>query len=118
MKPVNKGIRLVHFIVDMMIILIIVRILEVVRVPLDERIIMLIVFLLYYFTMESITGQTVGKMITKAMVVDSHKSKPGTLRILVRTILRLNPFDAYSYLFGLDIGAHDSLSKTWIVKKT
>jgi len=117
MKPVNKGVRLVHFIVDMLIIIIISKLLEALGVHSDIRFIILIVFLTYYFAMEWLTGRTFGKMITKTMVVDSHNSKPGILRILLRTLLRLNPFDAYSYLFGSEIGAHDSLSKTWIVKR-
>ncbi len=116
MKPVNKGIRLVNLIVDMLMILIIAKILKSTGIGLDISLVILMVFLAYYFIMESFTGRTVGKMITKTRVVDAQKTKPGILRIFFRTLLRLNPFDAYSYLFGSEIGAHDSLSKTWIVR--
>jgi hypothetical protein len=43
--------------------------------------------------------------------------KPTMGRIALRTILRLNPFDGLSYLFGQEQGGHDLLSKTRLQSK-
>ena len=119
MKPVDKGIRIVHLLIDMSIIMLISSIfIGITGFLLDTRTILLLVFLCYYIFMEALIGQTVGKMITKSVVINSRNSKPSFLKILLRTILRLNPFDSYSYLFGTEIGAHDSLSRTCVIKKS
>jgi hypothetical protein len=46
-----------------------------------------------------------------------YNEKPGIGRIFLRTILRLNPLDGFSYLFGQEQGAHDLLSKTRLISK-
>jgi uncharacterized RDD family membrane protein YckC len=51
--------------------------------------------LAYYPVTEGIWGRTLGKLITGMVVVDEHGRRPGILRALVRTLLRLvevNPF--------------------------
>jgi uncharacterized RDD family membrane protein YckC len=78
----------------------------------DLKYIMISVYYLYYFIMESTTGQTVGKMITKSKVVTSGtQEKPSASSIFIRTLSRLIPVDFFSYLF-IPIGIHDRLSKT------
>lgn len=119
MTTVNKGIRIINLGIDLMIIGILSAILSIfAEVYVDQRIIFLIVFLCYYISTEYISSQTLGKIITKTKVVTENKTKPSFGRIILRTILRLNPFDFYSYLFGTEIGAHDSLSKTLLIEKT
>lgn len=118
MNTVNKGIRIINFALDLLVIIIISLILRAIlgSQP-DIRIVAFFVFLLYYISMENIWGQTVGKMVTRTMVINSENGKPGFLMIIFRTILRLNPFDYLSYLFGSDLGSHDTLSKTRVVNK-
>ena len=71
---------------------------------------------IYYFVSEAFTGQTFGKMITRTHVVDDFGNKPSIARIALRSLCRFIPFDVFSFLFN-PIGWHDSLSKTYVVKK-
>ncbi|POY37478.1 RDD family protein [Solitalea longa] len=70
----------------------------------------------YYFVLETVLGQTIGKLITGTKVVDDFGNKPKVLKVLVRTLCRLIPFEAISFLFT-PMGWHDSISKTYVVKK-
>jgi len=116
---VNKGIRIINLGIDLMIIAVFTAVLLALTkaIDIDQRLMFLIVFLCYYISTEYIFNQTLGKIITKTKVVNENKTKPSFGRIILRTFLRLNPFDSYSYLFGTEIGAHDSLSKTLLIKK-
>jgi uncharacterized RDD family membrane protein YckC len=71
--------------------------------------------LVYYVVLEAATGRTIGKLITRTRVVMADGSKLTTKAILLRTLCRLIPFDAFSFLGG-DPGWHDTLSKTRVVQ--
>ncbi|MEW6467734.1 MAG: RDD family protein [Bacteroidota bacterium] len=70
--------------------------------------------LAYYVLCESISGKTLGKAITRTRVVAEDGTKPGTGKIIGRTLCRAIPFDAFSFLFG-ERGWHDSISGTYVV---
>ncbi|AUP79031.1 RDD family protein [Flavivirga eckloniae] len=69
----------------------------------------------YYFFMEGFTNRTLGKYVTKTLVVTANGNKPTYLDILKRSFCRLIPFDALSFLGAKGKGWHDSLSKTYVV---
>ncbi len=69
----------------------------------------------YYFVMESTTGKTVGKMITKTKVVKEDGSEPDLQTAFIRSISRLIPFDAFSFLGKDRVGWHDSFAKSRVV---
>jgi uncharacterized RDD family membrane protein YckC len=71
----------------------------------------------YYILFEGIWGQTLGKMITKTIVVDESGNKPTIGQIIGRSFSRLIPFEAFSCFGRQSRGWHDSLSKTYVVKK-
>lgn len=72
----------------------------------------------YFLIFEGIWQRTPGKWITGTKVVMLDGSKPPFTRILGRTLCRLIPFDALSYLFGTrPVGWHDRLSHTLVVPK-
>lgn len=73
----------------------------------------LIYLLGYYFVLELLFLQTIGKLHNNA-VVEYSGSKVKS--ILIRTICRLIPFEAFSF-FG-NKGWHDSISKTKVVIAT
>ena len=78
---------------------------------------LIIIYYLYYFIFEASTGQTVGKMVTKTIVVDIDDHKiPKLLAVLLRTLCRLIPFDFISYFFTAN-GIHDQFSKTKLIYK-
>ncbi len=73
--------------------------------------------LLYYNIFEIFFSRTIGKFITKTIVVNINGEKPDTQEILVRSLCRLIPFDNLSFLGTPNKGWHDSISKTYVVKK-
>jgi uncharacterized RDD family membrane protein YckC len=77
-----------------------------------------VIHLLYYNVFEIFFARTMGKFITNTVVVDINGEKPGSQEILIRSLCRLIPFDAFSFLGAPDKGWHDSISKTYVVKKT
>jgi len=82
---------------------------------LEELIFSLTLLLLYYLVFETFTGRTLGKYITNTKVVTIDGQKPEADKILYRTLSRLIPFDALSFLGDEGKGWHDTLSKTIVV---
>jgi len=71
----------------------------------------------YYFLQELYWGRTIGKWLTQTIVLTEDGEKLTPKETLFRTICRFIPFDAISFLFGLEpVGWHDSFSKTRVVK--
>lgn len=117
MNQINKGTRIINSVIDIIFIGIISNFLNSILYFTNYTTLYYAVFLIYYFIFEYFLGQTPGKMITKTIVVDMKNSKPSLRKILYRTLLRLNPFDAASYLFGQEQGGHDTISKTRLKTK-
>lgn len=80
----------------------------------------LIIFVLafYYFLMELYFNQTIGKIITKTIIVNAENfEKPSRNQILIRSLFRLpiiNTIDGISFLLGYNL--HDSVSKALLIK--
>ena len=70
----------------------------------------------YYFLFEWRTARTLGKFLTNTKVTDARGETPTFLQILIRTFLRLPLIDGISFLFGSEVGIHDMLSGTRVVK--
>jgi len=72
--------------------------------------------LLYLLLFELIFNKTFGKVITCTVVRNKSTFKRVNFgRILLRSICRLIPFDAFSYLSNQPKGWHDSLSGTVVI---
>ncbi len=118
-NTVQPGLRFVHLITDYVILVIFQLLLQILgfNVP---NLTALIVFLLapaYYTLMEFYFQQTPGKMITGSIVIDSYAQKPDFRICLLRTLIRVVPFEAFS-CFGTPCrGWHDSWANTYVVKK-
>ncbi|MCW1148012.1 RDD family protein [Flavobacterium lacisediminis] len=84
---------------------------------LGEYLIGIIITVIYYLIAETLFSRTIGKLITKTVVVDINGEKPDGVKILKRTFSRLIPFNHFSFLGGNTRGWHDSLSDTYVVKK-
>lgn len=83
---------------------------------LEEMLIGFVLLLVYYTVMESVTkGRTIGKYITNTKVVDKKGNSLGSDVILKRTLCRIIPFDAFSFLGNNPRGWHDSLSDTYVI---
>lgn len=70
----------------------------------------------YYLAFEATTSRTLGKLITGTKVVNEDGDAPSFGQFLGRTLARLIPFEAFSFLGKVPRGWHDSLSKTYVVK--
>ncbi|MBW4888560.1 RDD family protein [Mucilaginibacter sp. HMF5004] len=68
----------------------------------------------YYFLTEYFLGKTPAKFLTKTLVVDVNGNMPSARVIATRTLCRLIPFDALSFIFATN-GWHDSISDTRVV---
>lgn len=69
----------------------------------------------YYCIFEVMFASTPGKMILGRIVIDEYALKPEPGTIVIRTLSRLVPFEAFSCLG--ERGWHDRWSKTFVVDK-
>ncbi|HEX8504141.1 MAG TPA: RDD family protein [Hymenobacter sp.] len=80
-----------------------------------SRLVGMLLMSMYYFVLEVATGRTIGKLFTRTRVVMADGSELTTKAVAVRSLCRLIPFDAFSFLGGRT-GWHDQLSKTRVVQ--
>ena len=83
----------------------------------QDLIVSYLFMVLYYFVMEKYTFKTLGKIVTKTIVVSTDGGEPTTKQILQRSFSRCIPFDALSFLGTVGKGWHDSISNTYVVKE-
>ena len=126
-EPAGKGARFVNFVIDNFVLVgfqvgLVVGVTAVGGQAALETLqnvpswaIGLPIFLLYYVGLEAATGQTLGKMVTGTKVVNERGGPPSLGQIAGRSICRLIPFEAFSFLAS-PTGWHDSLSGTMVVK--
>ena len=75
----------------------------------------IVVWTIYYTAMESLTGKSIGKFITKSQAVMADGSKLTFEKALVRSLCRFIPFEPFSFLGEDGKGWHDSITKTFVV---
>ncbi len=113
---ITKGTRIINYIIDLTFITSVATAINYMFDVYYYKVgVKFIVYLVYYFSFEAYNGQTIGKLFTKTKVVSMYNDKPSVGRILYRTVLRLNPFDVMSYLYGQEQRGHDLLSKTRLI---
>lgn len=128
--PVSAGIRFANYVIDQIVMMLLASFLFVAidfgsvgstflesSSRLNDYILGAIISLIYYNLIEGTTGRSIGKLITKTVVVKTDGSKPDFQDILARTFSRIVPFDALSFL-GKGVGWHDRWSNTRVVKKS
>ena len=74
----------------------------------------LLIFLLYYSITESLFQKSLGKFLTKSIVVDSYGNNAKALPMLFRTLGRLVPFDGLVIFLGYR-ALHDLASETFVI---
>lgn len=120
----GKGVRFINAVVDTSAIIILYTLLNMLLSDIifsAEFTIYLILFYItgisYYILLEYKFNQTLGKFLTKTMVVGTSGTRPNFQEIIARTALRMIPYEAFSFLFSNN-GMHDRLSHTTVIKKT
>ncbi len=83
----------------------------------EEYLLGAVILIIYYSIIEIIFAQSLGKAVTKTMVVMHDGSKPDSGTILRRTFCRLIPLNHFSFLGNPSRGWHDSISDTYVVDK-
>ena len=81
----------------------------------EGQILFFAISIFYYTFTEALFGRTLGKFITGTIVVDENGERPSFGTIFKRTLCRLIPFDALSFLGNR--GWHDSISDTYVANK-
>ncbi|MEO5999695.1 MAG: RDD family protein [Chitinophagaceae bacterium] len=124
MNTADKGARIVNFIIDGLIYFILLSFsINFLFLPfsmsLTQKANLLsicspVVYFGYYFLFEYLLGKTPAKFLTKTITVDRKGYKPTLKSLVIRTLLRLTPYDSISFIFGQG-GLHDSFSQTIVV---
>ena len=126
--PATKGSRFLNFIIDYVVQIVLVvgftvlatitggqeTVAKIENMP--GFILSLLVLIPYYFFMEAAVGRTIGKLVTGTKVVNEDGAKATTGQIFGRTLARIIPFEAFSFLGEQGRGWHDSIPKTYVVK--
>jgi uncharacterized RDD family membrane protein YckC len=76
-----------------------------------------IIWFFYYGITEFFFSRTFAKYFTKTVVVLKDGSKPKFSTILTRTLLRIVPFEYFTFLRGREPGWHDKYSGTFVVNE-
>ena len=130
-NTVDGGTRFGHFMADSFLIQLFYFISSMLLLPLllflqeSENMLLAIcvqliticIYPFYYFIFESTRQQTPGKMLTKSIVIDQWGNKPTDKQILLRSLIRLVPFEAFSCLAEDGRGWHDRWTDTFVVSK-
>lgn len=112
----RKGLRFVNFLLDttiyFLLLIVVLIILEKDFALENIKWIACILYFLYYFLFEYFKGQTIGKMVTKSVVVSTGGNNNFYfIQLFLRTVMRFIPLDIFSYLFA-GRGLHDRISRT------
>ena len=74
-----------------------------------------ILFSCYYLMFEATTQRSLGKYLTRTVVVDQYGQKPKFGSIVARSFCRLIPFNSLSFLIDQGRGWHDTIPNTYVV---
>ena len=93
-------------------------------IPLILFIVILISSLLYYVILEYKLQRTLGKYLTKTIVIDEYCEKPTLKQTILRTFYRVLTFGLvhlylWDYMNSVKYcrGMHDRITNTWVVPK-
>jgi uncharacterized RDD family membrane protein YckC len=71
--------------------------------------------LIYYTLFEAMYASTPGKLLLGRVVIDEYGQRPETGTVMLRSLSRLVPFEAFSCM--AERGWHDRWTKTFVVSK-
>lgn len=82
-----------------------------------EYLLGLIILFVYYTLTALIFKRSIAKFLTQTLVVFEDGSTPDNVTFMKRTLCRMIPFDAFSFLGTPSRGWHDTITNTYVVKK-
>lgn len=82
----------------------------------SEHLFGVVIMLIYYLLTESLLqGKTLGKYFTKTRAINKNGYPMGTKELIQRSLSRIVPFDAFSFLGEMGSGWHDKWSDTMVI---
>ncbi len=84
---------------------------------LPSQLVVLGIQMAYYFFWEALTHRTPGKLVCQTRVMGLDGEDPTVLAILLRTLVRLVPFEPVSFLGSQPGGWHDRWTRTCVVRR-
>ena len=121
-RPVDtrdSGHRFLHFIVDLYIVPGAVSyVLLMYQNYLPQSLVIVLIYFSYvglYIVLEHFFQKTVGKFLTRSVVIDEYAKKPPFATILLRTVIRFIPFEPLSMKDGRCW--HDRWTDTYVVSE-
>ena len=121
-RPVDdlsNGLRIANFIIDLFVLNAVAIVLAVFddwsSVTLTE-LLLVSLFPAYYIISEYYFQQTIGKFFTQSIVINEYGDKPDFKTIVVRTFIRIVPFEPLSFL-GEKRGWHDKWTNTYVITR-
>lgn len=124
---VTRSVRFINFLLDLIVFALLTSTLIFIinsqtnffnaENKLTGRFFSLLIYIGYYFVLELIFKSTPGKFITKTKVVNKDNQVPSGSAILIRSFVRIIPFEPLSIFFYSDKQCwHDRFSKTKITR--
>jgi len=130
--PVGRWLRLANFVIDYVVMIVLVGLLyfligfvvgeegavrlESIFDSIPDLVFGAGMFLIYYLPLETLTGRTVGKLVTGTKIVTEEGTKPSFKRVIGRTLSRLVPFEPLSFFGKERRGWHDTWPGIYVVK--
>ena len=82
----------------------------------EDGLLAAMLYTLYYVLFEFFVGWTPGKLLTRTRVVSETDGSVGFQQLLLRSVIRLVPFEALSFLGSPPVGWHDRWSRTRVIR--
>lgn len=133
-NTVDGGIRFAHLIIDGLFFQVLwsmlghiggyiaeatkANLFTVLTLGFTATVISLICYPVFYFVTEHYWQRTPAKWLTKTVVIDEYGNRPDMRSLLLRSLVRIVPFESFSFLGNDSRGWHDRWSDTWVVKET
>jgi uncharacterized RDD family membrane protein YckC len=121
-RPVTaapSGRRFIHYIIDYYVVPIaiffgaLISGLPYVVNPLAPLLIMIAYLTAFEFAFQ----KTIGKFVTRTIVVDEYGQRPSFGSVVLRSLIRFVPFEPFSCM-GTDGGWHDRWTKTYVITES
>jgi uncharacterized RDD family membrane protein YckC len=113
--------RFTHFLIDYFLVPITLQVtimlpIGINFIDLENNVFITEIIFLFYITISEYTsGRSLGKLLTGTKVVRTDGTRVGFWRCLLRSVVRLVPFEFVSILFSPPIAWHDFMSDTRVV---
>ena len=120
-RDLSSGLRFKNYAIDYFVFYIIGILIKPISILYSEPWIVFSIFLIsypsYYIICEYFLQRTLGKYFTKSVVINEFGEKPDFRTIVIRTLIRLIPFEPFSFI-DQNRGWHDRWTHTYVIKKS